>query len=100
MNAVDGKTANCVVIGHLAMPPVGFVELYNQMTAVVQRLTKAGKVCSCIISTKSFASAAERNWRCRRPEYVRQCRYRAMRCAPPEEPARPDSAAAAEGLRQ
>jgi len=43
MNAADGKTVNRVVIGHLSMPPAGFVELYNQMTAVVQRLTKAGK---------------------------------------------------------
>ena len=43
MNAVDGKTVNRVVIGHLSMPPAGFLELYNQMTGVVQRLTKAGK---------------------------------------------------------
>jgi hypothetical protein len=40
----DGKTVNLVVIAHLSMPPAGFVDLYNQMTAVVQRLTKAGKV--------------------------------------------------------
>jgi hypothetical protein len=44
VDAEDGKTVNRVVIGHLSMPPGGFVELYNQMTAVVQRLTKAGKV--------------------------------------------------------
>jgi len=43
MNAVDGKTVDRVVIRHLSMPQAGFVELYNQMTAVVQRLTKAGK---------------------------------------------------------
>jgi len=43
VDANDGKTVNRVVIGHLSMPPAGFVELYNQMTAVVQRLTKAGK---------------------------------------------------------
>jgi hypothetical protein len=36
VDAEDGKTVN--------RPPAGFVELYNQMTAVVQRLTKAGKV--------------------------------------------------------
>ena len=44
IDAADGKTVNRVVIGHLSMPPAGFVDLYNQMTAVVQRLTKAGKV--------------------------------------------------------
>ena len=44
IDAADGKTVNRVVIGHLSMPPAGFVELYNQMTAVVQRLTKAGKL--------------------------------------------------------
>jgi hypothetical protein len=44
IDPADGKTVNRVVIGHLSMPPAGFVDLYNQMTAVVQRLTKAGKV--------------------------------------------------------
>jgi hypothetical protein len=44
VDAEDGKTVNRVVIGHLSMPPAGFVELYNEMTAVVQRLSKAGKV--------------------------------------------------------
>jgi hypothetical protein len=44
IDAQDGKSVNRVVIGHLSMPPAGFVELYNQMTAVVQRLTKAGKL--------------------------------------------------------
>ena len=44
IDAADGKTLNRVVIGHLSMPPAGFVDLYNQMTAVVRRLTKAGKV--------------------------------------------------------
>ena len=44
IDAQDGKTVNRVVIGHLSMPPAGFVELYNQMTAVVQRLTKTGKL--------------------------------------------------------
>jgi hypothetical protein len=44
VDAEDGKTINRVVMGHLTMPPAGFVDLYNQMTAVVQRLTKAGKV--------------------------------------------------------
>jgi hypothetical protein len=44
IDAADGKTVDRVVIGHLSMPPAGFVDLYNQMTAVVQRLTKAGKV--------------------------------------------------------
>ena len=44
VDAEDGKTVNRVVIAHLSMPPAGFVELYNEMTAVVQRLTKAGKV--------------------------------------------------------
>jgi hypothetical protein len=39
-----GKTVNRVVIGCLSMTPAGFVDLYNQMTAVVQRLKKAGKV--------------------------------------------------------
>jgi hypothetical protein len=37
IDAEDGKTVNRVVIGHLSMPPGGVVELYNQMTAVVQR---------------------------------------------------------------
>jgi hypothetical protein len=44
VDAEDGKTVNRVVIAHLSMPPAGFVEPYNEMTAVVQRLTKAGKV--------------------------------------------------------
>jgi hypothetical protein len=44
IDAADRKTVNRVVIGHLSMTPAGFVDLYNQMTAVVQRLTKAGKV--------------------------------------------------------
>jgi len=44
VDANDGKTVNRVVIGHLLMPPVGFVNLYNQMTAAMQHLTKAGKV--------------------------------------------------------
>jgi hypothetical protein len=44
IDAEDSKAVNRVVIGHLSMPPAGFVELYNQMTAVVQRLTQAGKV--------------------------------------------------------
>ena len=44
LDTADGKTVNRVVIGHLAMTPAGFVDLYNQMTAVVQHLTKAGKV--------------------------------------------------------
>ena len=40
----DSKTVNRVVVGQLSVPPAGFVELYNQMTAVVQRLTQAKKV--------------------------------------------------------
>jgi len=44
VDAEDSKTVNRVVVGQLSMPPAGFVELYNQMTAVVQRLTQAGKV--------------------------------------------------------
>jgi len=44
VDAEDGKTVNRVVVGHLSMPPAGFVELYNEMTAVVQRLSQAGKV--------------------------------------------------------
>jgi hypothetical protein len=44
IDPADGKTLNRVVIGHLAMTPAGFVDLYNQMTAVVQHLTKTGKV--------------------------------------------------------
>jgi hypothetical protein len=44
IDAADSKTVNRVVIGHLSMTPAGFVDLYNQMTAVVQHLTKTGKV--------------------------------------------------------
>jgi hypothetical protein len=44
IEAADGKTVNRVVTGHLSMTAAGFVDLYNQMTAVVQRLNKAGKV--------------------------------------------------------
>jgi hypothetical protein len=40
MNAVDGKS---VEPRRDRAPSAGFVELYNQMTAAVQRLTKAGK---------------------------------------------------------
>ena len=43
IDAADGKTINRVVIGRLSMTPAGFVDLYNHMTAVVQR-QKAGKV--------------------------------------------------------
>jgi hypothetical protein len=44
IDAADGKTINRVIVGHLAMPQAGFVDLYNQMTAGMKRLTKAGKV--------------------------------------------------------
>jgi hypothetical protein len=44
IDAANGKTVNRVVTGHLSMTPAGFVDLYNQMIAVVRRLTKAGKL--------------------------------------------------------
>jgi hypothetical protein len=40
----DGKTVNRVVIGHLSMPPTGFVDLYNKMSGVMEQLKKAGLV--------------------------------------------------------
>lgn len=43
-DAGDGKSVNRVVIAHLSMPPGGFVDLYNQMSAAMKRLTKTGKV--------------------------------------------------------
>ncbi|CDX11075.1 hypothetical protein MPLB_1040002 [Mesorhizobium sp. ORS 3324] len=44
VDALDGKNVNRVVVGQLTIPPSGFVDLYNQMTAVMARLTQAGKV--------------------------------------------------------
>ncbi|WP_027168101.1 hypothetical protein [Mesorhizobium sp. WSM3224] len=44
INAEERANVNRVVVGQLAMPSAGFVELYNQMTAVMARLTQAGKV--------------------------------------------------------
>ncbi|MDX8481712.1 hypothetical protein RFN28_25100 [Mesorhizobium sp. VK24D] len=44
VDAGDSQNVNRVVVGQLAMPPAGFVELYNQMTAAMARLTQAGKV--------------------------------------------------------
>ncbi|CDX20485.1 hypothetical protein MPL3356_320002 [Mesorhizobium plurifarium] len=44
IDAVERANINRVVVGQLSMPPAGFVDLYNQMTAVMARLTQAGKV--------------------------------------------------------
>jgi hypothetical protein len=43
-DAEERENINRVVVGQLAMPSMGFVDLYNQMTAVMARLTQAGKV--------------------------------------------------------
>lgn len=42
VDPVDGETVNRIVVGHLSIPAAGLVDLYNQMTAAMQRLTKAG----------------------------------------------------------
>jgi hypothetical protein len=44
VDAEERANVNRVVVGQLAMPSAGFVDLYNQMTAVMARLTQAGKV--------------------------------------------------------
>jgi hypothetical protein len=44
VDALDGKSVNRVVIGHLSMPPTGFVDLYNMMSGVMKQLKKAGVV--------------------------------------------------------
>jgi hypothetical protein len=44
VDPVDGETVNRIVVGHLSIPAAGFIDLYNQMTAAIQRLTKAGRV--------------------------------------------------------
>jgi hypothetical protein len=44
IDASDGKAVNRVVIGHLSMPPTGFVDLYNKMSGVMEQLKKAGLV--------------------------------------------------------
>ncbi|TPK97629.1 MULTISPECIES: hypothetical protein [unclassified Mesorhizobium] len=44
IDAAERANVNRVVVGQLSMPPAGFVDLYNQMTAVMARLTQAGKV--------------------------------------------------------
>ncbi|UCI06124.1 hypothetical protein [Mesorhizobium sp. B1-1-8] len=44
IDAEDRANVNRVVVGQLAMPSAGFVDLYNQMTSVMARLTQAGKV--------------------------------------------------------
>jgi hypothetical protein len=44
VDPVDGETVNRIVVAHLSIPAAGFVDLYNQMTAAMQRLTKAGRV--------------------------------------------------------
>ncbi|MEZ2330094.1 hypothetical protein AB6802_10235 [Mesorhizobium sp. RCC_202] len=44
VDAEERANINRVVVGQLALPSAGFVDLYNQMTAVMARLTQAGKV--------------------------------------------------------
>jgi tetratricopeptide (TPR) repeat protein len=43
VDPVDGETVNRIVVGHLSIPAAAFVDLYNQMTAAIQRVTKAGE---------------------------------------------------------
>jgi hypothetical protein len=50
IDASDGKTVNRVVIGNLAMPPTGFVDLYNKMSGVMEQLKKAGLVQAAVPS--------------------------------------------------
>ncbi|MBZ9990781.1 hypothetical protein LB572_27110 [Mesorhizobium sp. BH1-1-5] len=44
IDAAERANINRVVVGQLSIPPAGFVDLCNQMTAVMARLTQAGKV--------------------------------------------------------
>lgn len=42
IDALDGKTVNRVVVGHLSMPPTCFVDLYNKMSGLMEKMKEAG----------------------------------------------------------
>jgi hypothetical protein len=48
VDASDGKTLNRIVVGHLSLPPTGFVDLYNKMSGIIEQLKKAGLVQAAV----------------------------------------------------